>query len=167
MSQKLIIIRGNSGSGKSTIAKKLQDNMGDKTMLIPQDVVRREMLRTKDKEHNVSIQLIYDIAMYGKSIGYDVIVEGILVKRRYGDMLRKLIDDFGGEAHVYYFDISFEETLRRHKLKSVAQEFGESEMRQWWNEDDRLGLEGEKSVVDRMSESQILEMIDSDFHCGN
>ena len=56
--QRLIIIRGNSGSGKSTIAKRLQQKMGYQTMLIPQDVVRREMLRVRDKDNNPSIQLI-------------------------------------------------------------------------------------------------------------
>jgi uridine kinase len=35
MTQKLIIIRGNSGSGKSTIAKRLQVEMGQGTMMIP------------------------------------------------------------------------------------------------------------------------------------
>lgn len=44
----LIILRGNSGSGKTSVAKKLQEKLGPKTMLISQDVVRREMLHTKD-----------------------------------------------------------------------------------------------------------------------
>ena len=41
---KLIILRGNSGSGKTTIAKELQRKFGENTMLISQDVIRREML---------------------------------------------------------------------------------------------------------------------------
>lgn len=45
---KLIMIRGNSGSGKTTAAKALQERLGCNTMLISQDVVRREMLRVKD-----------------------------------------------------------------------------------------------------------------------
>jgi predicted kinase len=163
MSQKLIILRGNSGSGKSTIAKKLQSSMGNKTLLVPQDVVRREMLRSKDEDHNLSTQLIYELAMYGKKIGFDVIVEGILVERRYGDMLRKLIDDFGTETYVYYFDITFEETLRRHMLKPAANDFGETEMRQWWRKDDYLGFEGEKKITDEMSEDQIFAMIMTDI----
>ena len=39
---KLIILRGNSGSGKTTIAKELQKSLGRNTMLISQDVVRRD-----------------------------------------------------------------------------------------------------------------------------
>lgn len=39
---KLIILRGNSGSGKTTTGKALQRKFGQGTMLISQDVVRRE-----------------------------------------------------------------------------------------------------------------------------
>lgn len=44
----LIIIRGNSASGKSTIAKQLQAELGEDTLLLSQDYLRREMLGTKD-----------------------------------------------------------------------------------------------------------------------
>ena len=47
---KLIILRGNSGSGKSTIAKALQNKFGQNTMLISQDEIRRNMLNVKDGE---------------------------------------------------------------------------------------------------------------------
>jgi len=36
--QKLIILRGNSGSGRTTIAKELQQKFGRNTMLISQDI---------------------------------------------------------------------------------------------------------------------------------
>ena len=43
MESKLIIIRGNSGSGKTTTAKSLQNQLGKRTLLVSQDVVRRDM----------------------------------------------------------------------------------------------------------------------------
>jgi len=161
--QRLVIIRGNSGSGKSTVAKNLQHKMGYQTMLIPQDVVRREMLRVRDKEDNPSIQLVYDLTMYGNRIGYDVIVEGIFVDERYGDMLRKLIDDFIGEVHVYYFDIPIEVTLERHVSKPNAHEFGEKELREWWVEKDYLNVPQEKMIPAGLSEEEIIEMFVSDM----
>ncbi|NRT71955.1 AAA family ATPase [Clostridium beijerinckii] len=45
---KLIILRGNSGSGKTTTGKALQRKFGQDTMLISQDVVRRDILFAKD-----------------------------------------------------------------------------------------------------------------------
>lgn len=66
MESKLIIIRGNSGSGKTTTAKSLQNYLGNGTLLISQDVVRREMLKVQDREGSLSIDLIRQIAEYGK-----------------------------------------------------------------------------------------------------
>ena len=45
---KLIILRGNSGSGKTTVAKALQKKLGRNTMLISQDEDRRNMLWVDD-----------------------------------------------------------------------------------------------------------------------
>ncbi len=42
---RLIILRGNSGGGKTTVAKRLQRELGYETMLVQQDVVRHEILR--------------------------------------------------------------------------------------------------------------------------
>lgn len=162
MNQMLIIIRGNSCSGKTTVAKKLQQKMGNNTMLIPQDFVRREMLGTKDVDGNPSIQLTHDIAMFGKNANYSVIVEGIFINKRYGDMIRHLVTVFD-QVFVYYFDISFNETLRRHQNKPDAYEFGEKEMRGWWQEKDLLGVAGEKLITDDMSEVNILSMIQKDL----
>lgn len=162
--QKLIILRGNSGSGKSTTATKLRHEMGYETMLIPQDVVRREVLRTRDGLENPSIQLIYDLAMYGNKIGYNVIVEGILASKWYGEMLRNLINDFNGQPHIYYFDIPIEETLRRHSLKPNSQEFGEKEMRSWWMDEDHLNVPNEKNITVDMSQKDIVSMIVADMN---
>lgn len=131
-------------------------------MLVPQDVVRREIIRTKDVPDNPSIQLIKDIAMYGHTIGYNVIVEGILVRKRYGEMLRGLAGSFD-EMHAYYLDISLEETFRRHKTKPNSHEFGEAQMREWYVEKDILGLPGEKIFTDAESEDEVLQAIVSDL----
>jgi hypothetical protein len=45
---------------------------------------------------------------------------------------------------AYYYDIPFEETLRRHETKDKRFEFGEAEMRRWWNEKDYIGIIPEK-----------------------
>ena len=57
-SHPLIILRGNSGCGKPSTARLLQRQLGYGTMLVSQDVVRREILRVKDSESNPAIQLI-------------------------------------------------------------------------------------------------------------
>jgi adenylate kinase family enzyme len=167
---KLIIIRGNSGSGKTIIAKRLQQDLQPRfaqdldhgTMLVSQDVIRRDILRTKDGPDNPSIQLIKDTVTYGLSIGFDVIIEGILVRNVYGAMLHELSALFV-ETHIYYFDISFEETLRRHQTKPNAHEFGEKEMRRWYVANDVLNLPGEKLFTNDQSQNDILSAILNDL----
>lgn len=163
MASRLIIIRGNSGSGKSTVAKRLQRELGKGTMLVPQDVLRREIVWVRDGAGNPSIELIKRTALYGKEIGYDVILEGILAKKFYGDMIDELIEAFGDNVHTYYFDVPFEETIARHASKPNAHEFGEKEMREWWNEKDYLNVSGEKVLHKDMTVDDIISEILSDI----
>ncbi|UOG67196.1 kinase [Candidatus Nanosynbacter sp. HMT-352] len=161
-SHPLIILRGNSGCGKTSTARLLQHQLGYGTMLVSQDVVRREILRVKDNESNPAIQLIYDLCMYGNNVGYTVILEGILSNKKYGAMLRRLLDDFQGEKLIYYFDVSFEETVRRHATKLNAHEFGELEMRQWWKDQDVLNVPGEQRIDEQLSQAGIVDLIRRD-----
>ena len=162
VSHPLIILRGNSGCGKTSTARLLQRQLGDGTMLVSQDVVRREMLRVKDSENNPAIQLIYDLCMYGNNVGYTVILEGILSNKKYGAMLRRLLDDFQGEKLIYYFDVSFEETVRRHATKPNAHEFDELEMSQWWKDQDVLNVPGEQRIGEQLSQAEIVDLIHRD-----
>ena len=53
----LVIIRGNSDSGKTSLAKKLQNHFGRGMLVISQDLVRREMLKEKVEPDNLSVFL--------------------------------------------------------------------------------------------------------------
>ena len=55
---KLIVLRGNSGSGKTTVAKELQNKFGNNTMLLSQDVIRRDILKVKDGENTLALPLM-------------------------------------------------------------------------------------------------------------
>lgn len=158
---KLIILRGNSGSGKSTTAIRLRRELGYGTMLIPQDMIRREIVRVKDEAGNPSIQLMKDIALYGLKINDDVIIEGILVRERYGAMLHELAALFD-KVYAYYFDIPLEETFRRHKTKPNAHEFGEELMRELYVERDLLDLPHEVVFTEDQAQDEILERILND-----
>ena len=74
-------------------------------------------------------------------------------------MLQRLLNDFQGEKLIYYFDISFEETVRRHATKPNAHEFGESEMRQWWKDQDVLNVPGEQRIGEQLAQAKIVDMI--------
>ena len=63
---KLIILRGNSGSGKTTVAKALQEKFGANTMLLSHDVIRREILKVKDGIGTPACALLIHMLKYGR-----------------------------------------------------------------------------------------------------
>lgn len=160
---KLIILRGNSGSGKTTVGKALQKKIGHGTMLISQDVVRREMLFVKDGPNPEASQLLLELALYGKSNCNIVILEGILNSKWYKSLFENLLDKFQAQIFAYYFDIPFEETLNRHQQKPNAHEFGEKEMRDWWNEKDLLDIIPEVLLYKELSLNEIVDTMYQDI----
>lgn len=129
---RLVIIRGNSGSGKTTIARLLREAVPD-LAIISLDVLRRDILGIRDVADNPSIALIDLVARFALTQQRPVVIEGILNAPRYGEMLRTLAADHRGVTRTYVLDVPFEETLRRHSTKPKASEFGEVEMRAWWH----------------------------------
>ncbi len=54
----LIVIRGNSGAGKTTVAKALCDAHGPGAAWVSQDLIRRLILRERDRPGGANIGLI-------------------------------------------------------------------------------------------------------------
>ena len=144
---KLIILRGNSGSGKTTIAKEIQKNFGRNTMLISQDVIRRDMLRVKDGENTEAISLMKELLAYGREHSDIVILEGIMYADWYKPLFELAIQLYDTKVYAYYFDIPFEETLKRHQTKPNCNEFGEEAMRKWGREKDFSGVLMERIIT--------------------
>lgn len=136
----LIIIRGNSGSGKSSVAKKLQKRIGRNTLIISQDTVRREMLWAHDGKDTAALPLLITLLHYGFLHCKYVILEGILNAEWYMPLFESAIKLFENRIFAYYYDIPFEETLKRHITKEKKFEFGEAEMLRWWNEKDFIRI---------------------------
>jgi hypothetical protein len=131
---RLIVIRGNSASGKSAVAAEIRRRHGLGLAIVGQDDLRRQVLRERDVPGGANIDLIDLTARFALDRGFDVIVEGILYADHYGEMLTALIADRVGSACAYYLDVPWAETLRRHASKPQAAEYGESEMRAWYRE---------------------------------
>lgn len=160
---KLISIRGNSGSGKSSVAKALQHKFGRNTLMIPQDTVRREMLWAHDGNNTAAIPLLISLIEYGYANSEITIIEGILNSEWYKPLFERAVQIFQAEnIYAYYYDLPFAETLKRHESKSNKFDFGEKEMRRWWNEKDYLGFMKEKTLTDKLTLDETVELILSD-----
>lgn len=156
---KSVILRGNSGSGKTTIAKELQNKFGRNTMIISQDVVRREMLKVKDGPMTEALPLMQELLVYGKKYCEVTILEGIMYADWYQPLFECAVREFGDEIYAYYFDLPFEETLKRHQTRNKAGSFGKEEMRGWWREKDYIGFVKENVITKEETMEDIVERI--------
>ena len=143
-STRLIIIRGNSASGKTSAAWGIRERCGYGLAIVSQDVIRRDILRVKDEPINPAIGLIDLTARYALDHGYHVVVEGILSRKSYGEMLAGLVNDHAGISACFYYDLDFDETVRRHASKAQASEYGAEAMRAWY---------GSRDVIPELGES--------------
>ncbi|MCK8611598.1 hypothetical protein LNP10_03690 [Apilactobacillus nanyangensis] len=106
----LIILRGNAATGKTSVASKLQEQLGaSNVMLVQPDI--------SDKENDNSL-MIKKLVEYGKKHFHYVILEGVLPSEMYKSTLNDLVNEFGTQQLVYYFSDSFERTLEYNKQKN-------------------------------------------------
>lgn len=144
MAPPLIVLRGNSGSGKSSVARALRERFGYGLAWVEQDYLQRILLREQDVPNGNNIGLIETNVRYCLSAGSVTVLEGILFSRHYGPMLERLHADFGG--HWFYFDLPFEETVRRHATRPQAADFGVEDMQAWFQERDALPFVHEQLI---------------------
>jgi predicted kinase len=168
--RRLIVIRGNSASGKSAVAAGIREKYGRGLAIgkVGQDNLRRVVLREHDKPGGANIDLIDLTARFALARGYHTIVEGIFNAEHYGQMLTALISDHADSAFAYFLDVPFEETLRRHATKSGVLKYGEEEMRSWYRGLDLLpgGIEQVIPADSAMESTVSRLMADAGLNCG-
>ncbi len=143
---RLVVIRGNSASGKSSVAQGLRDHYGRGIAIVGQDMIRRNVLREHDTARGASIALLSTIARAALDAGFHVVLEGILYADRYSHMITSLVRDHRGTSRCYYLDVPLEATLVRHASKADAAclaQVTDAHLTSWYRELDLLpdGLE--------------------------
>jgi predicted kinase len=160
----LIVLRGNSGSGKSSVSHALRDAYGRGLAWVSQDLIRRIILKERDAPGGVNIGLIDQVARYCLDHGQQVVLDGILYADRYEQTLAGLNRDHLGSSHFYYLDVSLDETLRRHASRPQATEFGPEEMRGWYCQRDLLSSIRERVMPETSTLEQTVKLILEETH---
>ncbi|MFE4666953.1 kinase [Streptomyces sp. NPDC056716] len=135
---RLVVLRGNSASGKSSVAAGLRERYGRGIALVGQDVLRREVLRERDIPGGANIGLIELTVRHALEHGFHTVLEGILSVAHYGDMPALLLADHRDRSHWFYLDVPFEETLARHATQPIADVVGAGQLREWYRPPDLL-----------------------------
>ncbi|WP_207204622.1 kinase [Sanguibacter massiliensis] len=163
---RLIFIRGNSGSGKPSLAKAIRAARPRGVAIIGHDVLRREILHVRDHPGALSVPYIDMSARFALDQGLHVIVEGILHSEIYGDMLARLRSDHRGVTRSYCYELGLDETLRRHRTKPLADEVTEEIVASWYRSVDRVPELDEAVLGAGLSASDALERVLVDVGWG-
>jgi hypothetical protein len=160
---RLIVLRGNSASGKSSTAAEIRHRHGRRNLaIVGQDNLRRDVLRERDVPEGANIGLVDLVTRYALNRGFNVIVEGIFRIDHYAGMLSALIGDHQGLTRCYYFDVPFDETLRRHETKPQLGHYGAAEMRAWYRDLDLLPGGVEQIIPVGMPQDELVRRIMTD-----
>lgn len=91
--------------------------LGPSVALVEQDYLRRIVLKERDIPCGANIGLISNTTRYALEHGWNVILDGILSSKRYTGILDELHRDHLGTTYFYYFDVSWDETVLRHRTR--------------------------------------------------
>lgn len=107
-----------------------------------------------------------EAVLYAKGKVPLVLVEGIYSREKYQDFLDFLIQLFPESNLVYYFDLSFEETVKRHQTRMQRDYLSEEAMRKWWLERDLLfpkGSSEERLIKEGLTIAETVDQIIADY----
>ena len=109
-----------------------------------------------------ALPLMAELLRYGREYSEFSILEGIMYDEWYRSLFELANELYGSNVYAYYFDLSFEETVRRHNTRN--REFGEKDMRRWWREKDFSSVLREQAITCEMDTDSIVEKIYSDLN---
>lgn len=158
---KLIILRGNSGSGKSTVAKTIAKAAGHQLAVVDADAYRVGMFHPLGECGEDVAELMAHNVRFCLERGYDVFWDSIFYAH---DRNRKYLEDFIRQHHpadnfIFNFDVSWEETVRRHQTRHKRHDFDAETMREWYKPVESLGYDFEYTVPEKNSIEDTVDYI--------
>jgi predicted kinase len=154
----LVVLRGNSGSGKSTVAALLQQRLGWPTAVLQQDHFSRVVYEEPDQARMAHADLLELAAVQCLRWGQHVVLDGIFSAPRYAPMLQRVAQE-ADDARFFAFDLPFDETVRRHAMRPKSGDFDVEEMRTWYHGWQPLPFVQEHRIGPEESASQVVDRV--------
>lgn len=153
----LILLRGPSASGKSTIANKLREKLTGNVAVLEFDTFRNEILGLKGDYYPAATEMYISNSKICTENGYSVILDGIFRDDENNSNLKRLIRKVRVECFLFYFDITLEETLERQKTR--AKQIEERKIREWFYKPDALGVDNEHKIASSLTTTETVDYI--------
>lgn len=155
---KLIILRGPSGVGKSTVAQALLGRTTRPTVLVDLDYYRFSFVNPPHEDHNLEYEMSASDILIGLQLGFDVIFDGNFTAAAHDPFLAKLLRAHPEETYLFYLDASLDETLKRHETKSHPR-ISKEKMKEVYHYTSPTGHEKEIIIPQGSSLEQTIEHI--------
>jgi len=158
MMTKLIIIRGPSGVGKSTVAQALMRRTTRPTVLVDLDHYRFSFVNPPNYDHDVEYEMSGSDVLIGLRLGFDVIFDGNFSATANDPFLEKLLAAHPEENYLFYLDATLNETLKRHETKTNPR-ISADKMKEVYKFASPTGHEKEVTIPESSSLEQTVEQI--------
>jgi MoxR-like ATPase len=159
---KLILIRGPSGVGKTTVARSLMKRTRRPTVLVDLDHYRFGFVNAPPRDHDRTLSLEYEMSasdvLIGLRLGFDVIFDGNFRAEEPDPFLDRLLAAHPDRNYFFYLDASLRETLKRHGTKADPR-ISARKMREVYKYASPLGLAGEVVIPQSSSLQQTVDEI--------
>jgi shikimate kinase len=155
---KLIIIRGPSGVGKSTVAKALMRRTKRPTVLVDLDHYRFSFVNPPNFDHDVEYEMSGSDVLIGLRLGFDVVFDGNFSATANDPFLEKLFVAHPEENYIFYLDATLCATLKRHKTRTNPR-ISADKMMEVYEYASPTGHEREVIIPERSSLEQTVQQI--------
>lgn len=159
MSSKLIVLRGPSGAGKTTVATLLHERAINKTALFDQDYYRHVMFNNPHTDLEAPRFVMFAAVKAALQHGYDVIIEGFMGMGKYKPYFDELLTHHPTGNYFFYMDVAFNETIRRHQTRHKAKPFSETHMRELYAKTSPSGYSDEVTILESASAEDAYQLI--------
>lgn len=170
MNKFLIVLRGLSGSGKTSLSKLIQEKVGKKVAHLKADFFYWKVSPQDENKHIDNNPIVYenliDLAENYLEHGYSVIVEGLLNQiDNFGtqDKLRALAETEAAVYRRYFLEVDLETARKRHESANFSVPIEEVE---GWRSDRPMNRSNLDTVIDTTTKTtqQIGEFILDDLN---
>lgn len=157
---KVIVLRGNSGSGKSTVANEIVKTAKNKVAIIEHDLYRNKILFPKGHYQTDVREMAQNDVLFCLAHGYDVFWVSIFHAIDHKDFLVNFFEKVHPtDNFIFNFDTTFEETLKRHETRAEKKIFGEESMQKWYKPIERLGYDFEYTIPENSTLQESVNFI--------
>jgi len=120
VTNKIILLVGVPGSGKSTWAKKYVEDSENHTIRVNNDELREMMNTVLYDWRNESLiaDVVRDTVVNGLLRGWNVIIDNMNISKKHYNYWKKFADSQGYEVEVRIFDPGLDICIERDKLRS-------------------------------------------------